>query len=668
MKFVHPHFLWALFLIAIPIIIHLFHFRRYKRILFSNTQFLEELKEQQATKNNLKHILVLLSRILAIVFLVLAFAQPYIPNKNNAIGQKLINIYIDNSFSMLAEGKGYLLLDEAKFIAQEIVESYSESNQFQIQNNDFEANQYQILSQSEAIEAIKKIAPSSETLNKSFVFEKQKNSCKKVNLSKIFYQISDFQKTNELADLTQNETLELINIQAENIRNISVKDIQFESPVPILQQKNTLFVTFENHGNEEVSGSYQLQINEQTKSLGNYTIPATSQFTDTLVFTIDQLGWNKGKISINDFPLEFDDELFFTFNVANQIKVYSIFEGNGNRFTKAVFTQSDLIQYQEALTKNINYNAIKEQNLVILSNIENIPSGLQDALVQFVENGGNLLIFPNKKATVTSYNQLLSSLNAGTITGKSTSKKQAKVLNSEHSLLQGIFQEKPTNIELPFANESFIVTTNLNQFPILSFADGNSFLYSSANKNGQVFISTVALDKAVSNFKDLAYFAPICFKTALISDLNSNLYATITSSISVPYAKMKNQQEEIVKVSNDQLEIIPMKANIAGRTFLQFPGKAIQSGYYQIQNSFEEELTEIALNYNREESHLDYFSVEEMQDFYVNESVNIYERNISIISEGIKQLEEGKSFWKLCIILALLFLAIEILLIRFFAR
>ncbi|MCX6185937.1 MAG: BatA domain-containing protein, partial [Bacteroidetes bacterium] len=79
MQFVYPGFLFALFAISIPIIIHLFNFRRYKKIVFSDIRFLKQVIEKNQKQQNIKNWLVLLCRILAISFLVIAFAQPYLP-------------------------------------------------------------------------------------------------------------------------------------------------------------------------------------------------------------------------------------------------------------------------------------------------------------------------------------------------------------------------------------------------------------------------------------------------------------------------------------------------------------------------------------------------------------------------------------------------------------
>ena len=101
LNFLYPAFLWGLFLIIIPILIHLFNFRRYKKIYFSNVSFLKSVKEQTKFASRLKHLLVLLSRILMIAFLVLAFSQPYISHKQQtATKKKSVSIYIDNSFSI----------------------------------------------------------------------------------------------------------------------------------------------------------------------------------------------------------------------------------------------------------------------------------------------------------------------------------------------------------------------------------------------------------------------------------------------------------------------------------------------------------------------------------------------------------------------------------------
>ena len=115
MQFVHPAFLWALAALAIPIIIHLFYFRRFKKVYFTNVRFLKEVKEETSARRRLRNLLVLLARLLALAALVLAFAQPFIPQDTEVKkGTKAVSIYVDNSFSMNALSQDVPLLEKAK--------------------------------------------------------------------------------------------------------------------------------------------------------------------------------------------------------------------------------------------------------------------------------------------------------------------------------------------------------------------------------------------------------------------------------------------------------------------------------------------------------------------------------------------------------------------------
>ena len=132
MKFLYPQFLYALFALAIPIIIHLFNFKKYKVYYFSDISFLKSLKEKTKSQSQLKHFLIFLSRALAFIFIVLAFAQPYIPNQPDKVqvNKHAVSIFIDNSFSMNRTNKQGSLLNDAKFKANQVLNAYNETNDF----------------------------------------------------------------------------------------------------------------------------------------------------------------------------------------------------------------------------------------------------------------------------------------------------------------------------------------------------------------------------------------------------------------------------------------------------------------------------------------------------------------------------------------------------------
>ena len=94
MQFLYPTFLFALAALAIPIIIHLFYFRRFKKVYFTNVRFLKEVKEEKSARSKLRNLLVLAMRLLALAFLVFAFAQPFIPRDEEVkAGVKAVSIF-----------------------------------------------------------------------------------------------------------------------------------------------------------------------------------------------------------------------------------------------------------------------------------------------------------------------------------------------------------------------------------------------------------------------------------------------------------------------------------------------------------------------------------------------------------------------------------------------
>jgi len=220
MSFLYPYFLFALVAISIPVIIHLFNFKTYKTVYFSNIQFLKNIKQETKSKSELKHLLVLLSRILAIAALVFAFAQPYKALITNTGLQKeeIVGIYIDNSFSMDAESKYGNLLDVSKSRARAIVDAYKLSARFLLLTNDFEIKHQRLVNKEQFLDFLSDVAVSSNVRSTSEVYARMRDFLSAESLTKtgnkktsntVFF-LSDFQKTStDLNTLTNDTTINI---------------------------------------------------------------------------------------------------------------------------------------------------------------------------------------------------------------------------------------------------------------------------------------------------------------------------------------------------------------------------------------------------------------------------------------------------------------------------
>ncbi|HRI78074.1 MAG TPA: BatA domain-containing protein, partial [Cyclobacteriaceae bacterium] len=138
MTFLYPGFLWAMTALSIPIIIHLFNFRKTTQILFSNTRFLEQVRQETTQKRKLKQYLVLASRLLFLFFLVMAFAQPYLPAREQLSNGRQVTLYLDNSYSMISQvGEKIRALDAGIRFAKEIVSLLPSDTRYKLLTNDF---------------------------------------------------------------------------------------------------------------------------------------------------------------------------------------------------------------------------------------------------------------------------------------------------------------------------------------------------------------------------------------------------------------------------------------------------------------------------------------------------------------------------------------------------
>ena len=232
MAFTNPLLLIGLVAILVPIIIHLFNFRRYKTVYFSNVKMLEDIKKKTKREQTLQQLVVLALRILGIAALVLAFAQPFIPsNKQKSKKGNLVTIFLDNSYSMEANSKEGSLLYDAVDAAKNIVNAFGFSDDFVLTTQNFSGEESHVLNKDQMLEMLDKIqaSPNSHSFKDILTFEKNSGSTSdKGNV--VHYYISDFQKNNfNIADLkTDSSTTSfLIPMPTKESNNVAIDSCWF---------------------------------------------------------------------------------------------------------------------------------------------------------------------------------------------------------------------------------------------------------------------------------------------------------------------------------------------------------------------------------------------------------------------------------------------------------
>ncbi|MGB9178535.1 MAG: VWA domain-containing protein [Pyrinomonadaceae bacterium] len=103
MFFLAPFALIGLLLIALPLLIHLLVRRRAARLDFPTLRFLRETQSFRLRPRRVQEPLLLFLRVLALAFLVLTFARPFVSFSKRSERARLI--LIDASLSMRARGR-----------------------------------------------------------------------------------------------------------------------------------------------------------------------------------------------------------------------------------------------------------------------------------------------------------------------------------------------------------------------------------------------------------------------------------------------------------------------------------------------------------------------------------------------------------------------------------
>jgi len=677
MKFVNPSVLFALGLIAIPIFIHLFNLRKYKIVYFSNVRFLKELKEETQKQSRLKHLLILLARIFTIVFLVLAFAQPYIPNKSEALvtEKDFISVFVDNSFSMEAVGTNGTLLQSAKEKAKEIINTHRNADVFQILDNNFLAVNQRNLNKDELKDIINKIDFSYNRRTLSQIIERQKTLANNSNFKqKFLYIISDFQKNIvDIQNIKPDSTVKifLIPLKSNETNNLYIDSCWFESPIKRIGQNVVLkarIVNISDKPYEKIPA--RLYINKQQRTLTSFDVNPKSETTIELPYKINELGIQHAYIEIVDYPVTYDDKFYFSYTVQKNVSILCISNKDENIYINALFKKDSAFVLENVNARTLDYSGFSNYNFIILNEFDEITSGLGNELSKFVKNGGSLLILPGRNIDFESYNNFFPLLTKVSINKADTQTVKINKINFTHPLFNDVFDKLPENINLPDVKRHYVLNgaTHTNSENLLTLQNGNPFLSVYYVGKGSLYLMASPLNKEFSNFAIHSIFVPTLYNMALNSVANSRLYYILGADNSFDIINANTDLEAVFKIKSttNEFEFIPQYSNSFSYLTFHINDQIKDAGNYLL-NYKENSISGIAFNYDRKESDLKYYSETELEEIIKDkklENINIINTQKENVSNAISKINQGVLFWKFCIILALIFLAFEALLLR----
>ncbi|MCC5917266.1 MAG: BatA domain-containing protein [Cryomorphaceae bacterium] len=664
MHFLIPAFLWALFALSIPIIIHLFRFKRFKTFHFSQIRWLKKLSEQQKSSRRLKHFLILTSRLLALVLMILAFAQPFFANDEDEgrTNLKQVLIFIDNTQSMMGANGGETAWNAAIQTAGRLVRSYPADHSFVVLSADKDPAAFGLLSQVEALQKIQSLGLTYNNLSWDEIGNKLQMAGQQVDFKDVFV-LSDFQSDGGGALENWPSNVNLVQMTSgEMPDNISIDTLLFTSPPVRIGQILEVEVVVTNRGKGDASDILvEFELEDEIRDGLRIDLSAGESKQITLSSSLRRSGLHQGKIVIDDFPITFDDQLYFSFNVPEEIPVVLISEKSTSGALSRVFSDS-IFNLSVFSPGNIQLSGLRSASAIVLNGISDLPGGVTDALLS--SNARVFVIMPETPSE--SFFQMLGKLGVSS-PARYREFSEPSILADiawDDPLFYGVFERRESQPDLPKVKGGWVFSAGSGN-AILSFADGKPFLFKQYAPNGaEVFVMATPMETKINTFGQHALLVPVFHNFALYAQGSQTPYFILGQNNSVDYP-VKDPNAQLKIVLKDGSESIPSQRKIGQVFQVRWEDKPVEPGNFVLQNGIYR-VGIISVNANRKESTFPRMNVQEIVDLFGHAPTSIKLDGSSEIKVAALIDSGSKSgLWWNVLLLAFIFATVEMMLIRF---
>ncbi|RXG16867.1 vWA domain-containing protein [Leeuwenhoekiella aestuarii] len=638
MQFKNPEILYALFLLLIPILIHLFQLRRFKKTPFSNVAFLEKIIQNTRKSSSLKKWLVLCTRILALGFLILAFAQPFFPASRRAVKPRETVIFIDNSFSMQATGKKGNLLTEAK---QDLLTNLPQDERLTLATWDNVIKDFDPATDRNLLLDLDFTAKTTNAksllLRLNTYFSNDQTTAKQLIL------ISDFQDAGLRQALDTNQVSQhRVVLQSTTLENYALDSLRLERTGERYNLKVLLRSSFPTQAELPVS------LFDKEKLIAKASVQFKERDTASVNFQLDADQAIAGNLSIVDPDLRFDNDFYFSINKTNPLKVLAISNADDD-FLKRLY-KSEEYQFTSVSENQLDYGMLSEQNLIILNETQKVPAALANLLKTHAQQGGSLILIPAIDVHSSTYTNLLNTFGFTAFSEKSDLPQRITDINYDHPLYENVFNGRSSNLQSHVIQTYFpLETTN----SILSLENGAPFLA----ENNNLYIFTGGLNITNSNFINGQLIVPTFDKIARAALSLPQTYYTLGTQNNFDI-NTAIPEDAVVVLEKDNQQFIPLQKKQGNKISISAEEGIERAGLYALKYK-NDTLATVAYNYNRNESKLQEVILEPIKGVSQNS-------NIPDLLNTLEQETNLNFLYKWFVIFALLAFALEMLILKKF--
>ena len=671
MRFLYPQMLWGLLALLIPILIHLFNFRRHKLVYFSNTAVLRSIQQENAKTRKLKYLVTLLLRCLFIAALVLAFAFPYHPEKQLNVNTEntLVGIYIDNSMSMKGQSQRTTLIEDARQSARDLVHKLNPSNRYLLMTNSFEIQNEYPMNQEEMLDQLDRMNPDGAPVLMGEVIDRFEMLCKQHGFAtSTLFVYSDFQSnTFDLSAAKADTALQVVMVPMvpEFKTNLYIDSVWLASPIVQSGLTNELMVRVVNQGDKEVKGMpINFTMNNAMSASTTVDLEKNGTAEVEMQFVVEDSGEQRCSASLTDHPITFDDSYHFVLSVKPSLSVVEL----GNQPSScAMLFDDEQFHYSLMEPSRFDLTTIAQAQLLIVNESAVINETLQQALLDAVSDGASLVVFPSMDDPQNNrylYNKL-----GLTLMEVDTNATSVEDLALQHAFFNDMILDLPQHPDFPKVKRHVRLKTNGMATALLTLQNSDPMLMMTSVGKGQAFVMATALDPKWSDLADNALFVPMMVKMAFMGGKMDKLAYTIGQDKMLVLSDISQEgdRQYLFANSDRSFELMPASEVRNGKVYLYLNDNLPSAGFYDL--LINDTLNRVtAWNESRVESKMDFVDSEEANKAFGKAGFDVaavLDTSDFATADLVEAMAHQSTQWKLFALIALLALIGEIAVLRF---
>ena len=664
--------LWGLLALAIPIIVHLFNFRRHKLVYFSNTAVLRNIQQENAKTRKLKYLVTLLLRCLFIAALVLAFAFPYHPEKqlNVNTSDNLIGICIDNSMSMKGQSQRTTLIEDARQSARDLVHKLNPSNRYLLMTNSFEIQNEYPMNQEEMLDQLDRMNPDGTPVPMGEVIDRFEMLAKQHGFStSTLFVYSDFQEnTFDLSSAKADTSMQVVVVPMlpEFTSNIFVDSVWLASPIVQMGLTNDLMVRVVNQGDKEVKGlPVNFTMNGATMASTTVDLEKNGSAEVAMQFVTESNGMQRCSVSLMDHPITFDDVYDFVISAKPSLSIVEL--GSEASSCSLLFEDDEQFRYTLMEPSRFDLGAISQAQLLIVNESAAMNETLQQTLLDAVSEGASLMVFPSMddpKNNAYLYQKL-----GLTLMETDTNSTSVEDFALQHAFFGDMILDLPQHPDLPKVKQHIRLKSNGIASPLLTLQNADPFLLMETVGKGQAFVMATALNPDWSDLSDNALFVPMMVKAAFMGGKMGRLSYTIGTDkmLVLNDLNLEGDRQFLFANADRSFELMPASEIRNGKVYLYLNDNLPAAGFYDLLvNDTLNRVT--AWNESRIESKMVFADRNDIEPQFKKAGFNVaavLDTSDFATADLVEAMAHQSSQWKLFALIALLALLGEIAVLRF---